>query len=81
MTLFQEGNTESNNKRIFPVALKTIIINTTNTISNNKYIIFTAKYHNLSIMNIMSNCIVVNIVYITNKVSDLRRKKGYQRRV
>jgi hypothetical protein len=81
MTLFQEGNTESNNKLIFPVALKTIIINTTNTISNNKYIIFTAKYHNLSIMNIMSNCIVVNIVYITNKVSDLRRKKGYQRRV
>ena len=80
MTLFQEGNTESNNKRIFPVALKSISINTTNTISNNKYI-FTAKYHNLSIMNIMSNCIVVNIIYITNKVSDLRRKKGYQRRV
>ena len=27
MTLFQEGNTVSNNKLIFPVALKTIIIN------------------------------------------------------
>ena len=80
MTLFQEGNTESNNKRIFPMALKTIIINTTTTISNNKYI-FTTNYHNLSIMNIMSNCIVVNIIYITNKVSDLRRKKGYQSRV
>jgi hypothetical protein len=26
MTLFQEGNTVSNNKLIFPVALKTIII-------------------------------------------------------
>ena len=26
MTLFQEGNTISNNKLIFPVALKTIII-------------------------------------------------------
>ena len=81
MTLFQEGNTESNNKIIFPVTLKQIIINTTNTISNNKYIIFTANYHNLSIMNIMLNCIVVNIIYITNMVSDLRRKKGYQRRV
>jgi len=80
MTLFQEGITERNNKLIFPETLKQIIINTTNTISNNKYI-FTAKYLNLSIMNIMLNCIVVNIIYITNKVSDLRRKKGYQRRV
>ena len=27
MTLFQEGNTVSNNKLIFPVSLKTIIVN------------------------------------------------------
>ena len=45
ITLFQEGNTVSNNKLIFPVVLKTIIINinTTNTISNNTYI-FKTKY-------------------------------------
>ena len=48
MTLFQEGNTESNNKRIFPVALKIIIINTTNTISNNKYI-FTTNYNEYNV--------------------------------
>jgi hypothetical protein len=42
MTLFQEGNTVSNIKLIFPVALKTIII------KYNKYNFkHYTKYHNL----------------------------------
>ena len=50
MTLFQEGNTVSNNKLIFHVALKTIIIKYSKyNFSNNTYI-FTTKYHNLSII-------------------------------
>ena len=69
MTLFQEGNTVSNNKLIFPVALKTIIIKY-NKYNFKQYIhihnkISQSEYNGYNIIIIRYFALILNNLYIS----------------
>ena len=69
MTLFQEDNTVSNNKLIFPVALKTIIIKY-NKYNFKQYIhihnnISQSEYNGYNIIIIRYFALILNNLYIS----------------